>query len=314
MITRCIVPLVCICMLSCGNGRQQTPPHSSKEVPPAQVPEFDGNRAFGELTKQMAFGPRVPGTSAHNQCLQYLQTALQGTGATIQNQPFEHTGYNGELLKMTNIFGSFETNASTRILLVAHWDSRPQADQDPDPTKRSLPVPGADDGASGVAILLEIARHLQDHPPAVGVDMLFVDGEDYGREGDLDNYLLGTKYFVSHQPPGFKPAFGILLDMVGDKDLEIPKEPNSLQYAPDIVDLIWSTAKSLGVYQFSDRIQRAVIDDHLPLNEAGIKTVDLIDFDYPPWHTTEDTADKCSSESLQAVGRVLMQVIYTQPE
>ena len=279
-----------------------------------QVPEFDGKLAFEQLTRQTSFGPRVPGTPEHDKCLEYLHSTLHSYGATVTLQHFNHTGYSGELLKMTNIVASFNSTATTRILLIAHWDSRPQADQEQDVPKRSLPVLGANDGASGVAILLEIARHLKDNPPAAGIDMLLVDGEDYGREGDLDNYLLGTKYFVDHLPAGFKPVFGILLDMVGDKDLEIPKEPNSLQYAPDIVDLIWSTAKNLGIYQFSDRVQRPVIDDHLPLNEAGIKTVDLIDFDYPPWHTTGDTPDKCSPESLQAVGRVLMQVIYSQWE
>jgi len=314
MITRCGTLLLCLCILSCGNGKQQPPARPTREAQNVQVPEFDGKLAFEQLTRQTSFGPRVPGTSAHDECLKYLQTTLQNYGATVTLQPFDHTGYSGELLKMTNVVASFNSVAATRILLIAHWDSRPQADQEQDASKRSLPILGANDGASGVAILMEIARHLRNNPPATGIDMLLVDGEDYGREGDLDNYLLGTKYFVDHLPPGFKPAFGILLDMVGDKDLEIPKEPNSLQYAPDIVELIWSTAKSMGVYQFSDRIQRPVIDDHLPLNEAGIKTVDLIDFDYPQWHTTGDTPDKCSPESLQAVGRVLMQVLYSQRE
>ncbi len=304
--------------LNCG--RQEPKPSSApsgRALPVQQAPAFDGARAYALLKAQTSFGPRVPETAAHQQCLEYLQQQLQATAAAVNLQSFTHPGYDGATLHLTNLIASFNLQAKTRILLVAHWDSRPRADEDPDPKKRSLPIPGANDGASGVAILLEIARHLKTTPPAVGVDMLLVDGEDYGKEGDTPNYLLGARYFADHLPPGFQPAFGILLDMVGDRQLEIPKEPYSMKYAPDIVDLVWSTAHSLGVSQFTDDVQGWVTDDHLPLNEAGIKTIDLIDFNYPDssnryWHTTEDTPDKCSPESLEAVGKVLMAVIYQQ--
>jgi Zn-dependent M28 family amino/carboxypeptidase len=233
-------------------------------------------------------------------------------------QAFTMKGYDGADLHFTNIVSSFNLKASTRILLLAHWDTRPRADQDRDPAKKNNPILGANDAASGVAVLMEIARHLKEQPPQVGVDILFDDGEDYGKEGDTQNYLLGTRHFAKNLPPGIRPSFGILLDMVGDKELELQREPYSVRYAPDIVDLVWSAAKDLGVYQFTDEMQRAVLDDHLPLNEAGIKTIDLIDFNYPDatnrfWHTTEDTPDKCSQESLEAVGKVLLSVIYRQP-
>jgi glutaminyl-peptide cyclotransferase len=278
------------------------------------VPIFDGKQAFKYLTAQTDFGPRVPNSAAHEKCLAYLQTELQKYTDAVNLQQFTEQGYDGVTLSLTNVIASFNLNATTRILLTAHWDSRPRADQDPDPKKRTQPILGANDGASGVAVLMEIARLLNASPPPVGVDIVLTDGEDYGKEGDNARYLLGARYFAKHLPPGFHPVFGILLDMVGDRDLEISKEPNSMHFAPDIVDLVWSTARNLGVYQFSQNVQTAVMDDHLPLNDAGIKTIDLIDFDYPYWHTTEDTTDKCSAESLEAVGKVLTTVIYQEAQ
>jgi Zn-dependent M28 family amino/carboxypeptidase len=234
----------------------------------------------------------------------------------VNLQPFTVPGYKGEILNLTNVISSFNLSATTRILLIAHWDTRPRADQDKNPKKKEMPIVGANDGASGVAVLMEIARQLKVSSPQVGVDILFVDGEDYGTEHDLKYYFLGAKYFANNLPPGFSPAFGILLDMIGDKELRIPKDRFSLERAPDIVDLVWKTALELNIPQFADVSYRGDIsDDHVPLNQAGIKTVDLIDFNYPDstnryWHTTEDTPDKCSAESLEAVGKVLMHIIY----
>ncbi|MBI1807942.1 MAG: M28 family peptidase [Ignavibacteria bacterium] len=316
---RLVFLLTTFFLLSCGKD------HSDPKAQPTQhsaksqiVPAFDGMRAFQFLTAQTDFGPRTPGSVAHQRCLTYLQTEMAMYAEAVNQQQFSHVGYRGELLNMTNLISSFNLKATSRILLIAHWDSRPMADQEADPLKKKKPILGANDGASGVAVLMEISRHLKEDPPSIGVDMLFVDGEDFGKESDTKNYLLGARYFAKHLPPGFKPLFGILLDMVGDRQLEIEKEPYSLQYAPDIVELVWSTAKQLGVEQFISSNQRYVIDDHLPLNEVGIKTIDLIDFNYPDdsnrfWHTTEDTPDKCSPESLEAVGKVLMYVIYQQP-
>lgn len=302
-----------------GCSREKTPRAEvpgERQVIKHQVPPFDKKRAFDDLTAQVAFGPRTAGSTAHDQCLNFLQVEMNKYADAVNLQTFDVAGYGNEHLRLTNVISSFNLQSPTRILLLAHWDSRPRADQDPDPAKQKQGVPGANDGASGVAVLMEIARALKSSPPPVGVDMLFDDGEDYGKEGDNDRYLLGTRYFARHLPDGFHPAFGILLDMVGDKQLEILREPNSMRDAPDIVDLVWSTARDLGVYQFIESVQRPVLDDHLPLNEAGIRTIDLIDFNYPDatnryWHTTQDTPDKCSPESLEAVGTVLLNVIFT---
>jgi len=313
-----LLPILFSCLLltGCANEKPKPVNEESRSKNLAQtVPTFDGKNAFEYLTKQTDFGSRSPGSIAHSNCLAYLQSEMQKYAEAVNLQPFTHIGYDGKNITMSNIISSFNIKSTTRILLLAHWDSRPRAEQDKDQKKQNNAVLGANDGASGVAVLLEIARHMKSQPPSIGVDILFTDGEDYGKEGDLNNYFLGARYFANNLPPGFKPAFGILLDMIGDSQLEIRKERFSLKYAPDVVDIVWSTAKSLGVDQFSDNVQGYVEDDHLSLNESGIKTIDLIDFNYPDesnryWHTTKDTPDKCSSESLEAVGKVLMYVIY----
>jgi len=305
-----------------GCSKEQPKPVGQKPVTPLSnviVPSFDSSNAFRYLLKQTSFGPRTPGSSAHEKCLSYFQKELSGFAEAVNLQPFTHTGYDGKLLAMTNVITSFNLKSTTRILLLAHWDSRPRADQDLDPSKRTQPITGANDGASGVAVLMEIANQLKNHPCPIGVDILLTDGEDYGKEGNLENYFLGARYFAENLPQGYKPVFGILLDMIGDRQLTLLKEPYSVQYAPDVVNLVWNTAKELNVYQFEDQLRSFnVQDDHLPLNEAGIKTIDLIDFGYPDdsnryWHTTADTPDKCSAESLGAVGRVLLNVLYHYP-
>jgi glutaminyl-peptide cyclotransferase len=313
--------ILCILLLL-GCSKEQPGPAEQKPVTPLakiDVPSFDSSNAFRYLLKQTSFGPRVPGSIAHDKCLAFFQKELSGLAEAVNLQTFTQTGYDGKILSMTNVIASFNLKTTARILLLAHWDSRPRADQDPNPIKRSLPILGANDGASGVAVLMEIANQLKNHPCPVGVDILLTDGEDYGKEGDLINYFLGARYFAQNLPTGYKPIFGILLDMIGDRQLTLLKEPYSVRYAPDVVNLVWNTAKDLGIYQFEDRLRAFnVQDDHLPLNEAGIKTIDLIDFGYPDdsnqyWHTTADTPDKCSAESLWAVGNVLLNVLYHYP-
>jgi glutaminyl-peptide cyclotransferase len=315
----------CVVLLAAGcSGRQKDLPGASTSrkspVPMTElrrIPTFNRERAFEFLLKQTSFGPRNPNSRGHEACLGYLTSLLHTLADETRLQPFTHTGYGGERLRLTNLIAAFRPRDTTRILLCAHWDTRPRADQDTDKTRRDLPILGANDGASGVAVLLEIATLLKQTPPPIGVDIVLFDGEDYGVEGDHDSYLLGSRYFATHLPAGYLPRFGILLDMVGDRDLELPKEGYSVRYAPDVVDLIWNTARDLGISQFVGDLEQEIIDDHLPLNQAGIKTVDIIDFNYPDqtnrfWHTHEDTPEHCSAESLDAVGTVLTHVLYTQ--
>lgn len=226
-------------------------------------------------------------------------------------QAFPYDDYlTGKTVTLANWIVSIRPDARDRILIGAHYDSRPRAEHDPDSTRWSQPITGANDGASGTAVLMHLAELLSAAPPRIGVDLVFFDGEDYGPPGQLDQYLLGSTYFASHGPAEYR--FGLLLDMIGDRDLRIYREGYSERYAKVVNDKVWTAAARLGVTAFVDSAGVEVIDDHVPLLAAGIPMADLIDFDYPFWHTTADTPDKCSAASLAAVGRVVMEVIYDQ--
>lgn len=300
---------------SCHERQEKTIPQetSQPQATLMNAPEFDGAKAFTYLKAQTDFGPRNPNSEGHRKCLDYLDGELTKYADKVTRQNFIQEGYGGEVLKLTNLFGSFNSAATDRILLLAHWDTRPRSDQEKDPAQQTKPILGANDGASGVAILLELARLLKQTPPQTGVDILFVDGEDYGKSQDLEKYFLGSRYFMKIKSPDYKPRFAVLLDMVGDRDLRIPMEQNSMTYAPEAVELIWSTAEKLGVTQFVNVPGEQISDDHVPFNEGGVPTVDIIDFQYPYWHTLQDTPDKCSPESLEAVGKVLTHVVYARP-
>ncbi|MDW7679345.1 MAG: M28 family peptidase [bacterium] len=277
----------------------------------SKMPEFDKQHAFSQLIKQCEFGARVPGTTAHRNCLEYLTSKLRSYGAQVTTQPFQIT-IRGETTPVTcyNIIANFHPNNSRRILLCAHWDTRPWADQDPDPANHSKPVLGANDGASGVAVLLEIARLIQLSPPKFGVDIVFFDAEDLGSYGDNETWALGSKQFAKNLSRRYRPEFAILLDLIGDSDQQLYIEKNSYQYAKDIVDMVWNTAQRLGIHEFIPEVKHDVYDDHINLLEIGIQCINIIDFDYKYWHTIEDTPDKCSPQSLDNVGRVLVDILY----
>jgi len=276
--------------------------------------QFDQQRAFQYLEQQVAFGPRNPGSAGHAKCLAFLQKELDKYADQVELQPFAYEDrFRKKVLRLHNIIARYKPQAKERIFLAAHWDTRPTADNDR-LTSRNTPIPGANDGASGVAVLLEIARQLKNRPAAIGVDLIFFDGEDYGREGHLDEYFLGSRYFAQNAKD-YKPRYGVLLDMVGDANLTLPREPNSVQALPHIVDKVWQLAHSLGYFEFEDRPGYPVSDDHIVLMEHGIPCIDIIDFEYPDehhryWHTLQDTPDKCSAYSLKVVGDVMLQLIY----
>jgi Peptidase family M28 len=284
--------------------------------------EFNGNQAFEYLKTQVAFGPRIPGTGPHRQEAAWLDSLFRARADTVIVQEWTHTTANGQTLPMHNVIARFNPGASRRILFLAHWDTRPHADKDPhDPTQ---PVPGANDGASGVAVLAGMADALKAHPPAIGVDLLCEDGEDYGDfEKEKDDVLIGVRYFAHHLPPGPPYLFAVLLDMVGDRELQIREEGQSLLAAPEVVDLVWRTARKLGYAQyFVPTPGESLTDDHVELHKVGIRAIDVVDFQYGPavsgraggawWHTTEDTVDKVSAHSLQVVGDVMLAVVREQ--
>jgi Zn-dependent M28 family amino/carboxypeptidase len=214
---------------------------------------------------------------------------------------------------MVNLIARFNPAAEVRIMFLAHWDTRPRADGHAS-TDSLAPVMGANDGGSGVAVLLGMADALKAVPPAVGVDLLFVDGEDYGDFGSDTDVLIGSRYYAEHLLPGPKPRFAILLDMVGDRSLQLPPETLSQTAAPEVVDLVWDLARRMGhgdIFTTKDGIE--LTDDHVPLQRVGIHAIDVIDFTYGPnndWHhSTEDTIDKVSAASLKVVGDVMMGVV-----
>lgn len=266
-----------------------------------QGPAFSGEKAWRHLVAQVDHGPRVPGTPAHAKTLAYLETELGRTGARVKVDRFS-IQMDGKTYPMANVYADFGPEGPPVGMLAAHWDTRPRADHDRDPARRNQPIDGANDGASGVAVLLEAARVLGERPPAKTLRLAFWDGEDLGKTDETMFY--GSRHYVRSGP---LPRWGILLDMVGDRDLGIPKEAFSAHHASDLTGRIWRKARELGHGAiFLDYVSLPVNDDHLPFLEKGVPFVNLIDFDYPYWHTTEDTIDKCAPRSLEIVGGVTL--------
>ena len=274
--------------------------------------EFDGAKALQYVETQLGFGPRIPNTEGHIRTGDWLLERLRATADSVEVQAWNHVSDDGDTLSLRNFIGRFRPEATERILYVAHWDTRPKADRSSNMGRRQMPVPGANDGASGVALLLGVADALALNPPSFGVDLLFVDGEDYGDFGrDLD-VLMGSRYYAEQlDPEAPKPLFAVVWDMVGDSDLQIKKERYSEMVAPEVVNRVWRKAVALGYGRiFQDGPGYAIIDDHIPLLRNGIRCINIIDFDYPHWHTPEDTPDKCSPESLRIVAEVLISLIF----
>jgi Zn-dependent M28 family amino/carboxypeptidase len=246
---------------------------------------------------------------------EWLERELRARADSVEVQAFAHVTAAGDTLALRNIIARFRPSDPNRILYVTHWDTRPEAEKDPDSSKRHQPIPGANDGASGTALLLEVADALKKAPPAVGVDLLFVDGEDYGSfEADsMKDVLIGARYFARHLPTGYRPLFAVLWDMVGGRDQQIYEEGYSLERAPEVVERVWSTAEELHLgAMFRPMNGGYITDDHVPLQEAGIRAIDVIGFEnYRAWHhTMEDTPDKVSEASLADVGRLALALLH----
>ena len=280
---------------------------------PPPPPEFNGDAALRYVQQQLEFGPRIPGTEGHRRMAAWLDSLLRTRADSVVAQRWTHVTRQGDSLPLVNVIARFNPSATIRILFLAHWDSRPRADGYAS-TDTLAPVMGANDGASGVAVLLGIADALKARPAAIGVDLLFVDGEDYGNFTNDIDVLLGSRYYAANPLTGPKPRFAVLLDMVGDRDLQLPPEVLSQTAAPEVVDLVWDMAKRMGYGKiFVPRNGPELTDDHVPLQQIGIHAIDVIDFSYGPdnkWHhSTEDTLDKVSAASLKVVGDVMMGVI-----
>lgn len=305
---------------SCGCSKPVAKPQRAETPSAHAVPAFSADSAYANVAAQVAFGPRIARSEAHERCAQWLADELRRHGADsllLQQADLEGFG------PMTNILGRFNPGAEKRVLLLAHWDSRPTADEDADPRNHTLPIDGANDGASGVGVLLEIARLIGREAPTVGVDILFVDAEDAGEEGRDDSWARGAQYFASNLPygPGVPmPEYAVLLDMVGGRGALFPRELFSDYNCRGLTSRVWALAKSLGLgARFVDRTGGAVTDDHLPLMRAGIPAIDIIETDNPQtgsfnptWHTRADNLDNIDRETLGDVGRLVTSLIYSE--
>ncbi len=275
--------------------------------------KIDGDRAYGYLKAICAIGPRPAGTAANTKQRSMVAEHFKKHGAKVREQPFQGTDpVSNAPVSMVNLIGSWFPERVDRVVIGVHYDTRPFPDEDPIFANRRKPFIGANDGASGVAMLMEIAHHLKDSTTPWGVDLVLFDGEELvygGGQNQTGEYFLGSKAFADEYKKSKKDkaryVAGIVLDMVGDRELAIDKEPHSLEFAPKLVNAVWGVAKALKVTQFRDREGRAVLDDHLPLNDAGIPTIDIIDFDYRYWHTARDLPEHCSGASLAQVGKVV---------
>lgn len=306
-------------LVACSSAQKTTT--SGDESADVSAPvQFEGDSAFAMVKAQCDFGPRVPGTVAHRKAGDFLVAKLAEYGANVIEQKGNVTTFDGVTLEARNIIAEFNAEAERRILLLAHWDCRPWADSDADEANHKKPVMGANDGASGVGVLLEVARQLQIQLPSVGVDILLVDVEDWGDDngGNEESWALGTQYWVKHKhKAGYKPLFAILLDMVGASDAVFKREYYSIQYSQGLVGEVWQKAIQSGYANyFSNDLGGGVTDDHIFINKAGIPCIDIIDTRntstgfFPAWHTTHDTIDCISPTTLKAVGQTLLNVIW----
>lgn len=292
-----------------------------------ELPDFNADTAYQFVVRQMNFGPRVPGTKAHERCARYLENMLSEYADHTEVQQFSAQIWNGEIRQGKNIIASFFPDQKTRVLLAAHWDSRPTADHDPNRNNWDKPVPGANDGASGVAVLLEVARQLAQKKPSIGIDIMFFDLEDLGTpefetETRPDTWCLGSQFWANNpHKMNYKAYYGILLDMVGCKNPRFTKEGTSMYFAQDVMTKVWNTAKTLGFgYAFVEERTNSIIDDHLYINKlANIPMIDIIHYDpqtetrfFPYWHTVADDLSKIDKQTLKIVGQTVLAHIYQE--
>ena len=272
---------------------------------------FDGAAAMTYLHTALQFGTRVPGSAGHKATGDWIVAQMTARGATVSEQTWLHTTKGGKPVPMRNIIAQWNPAATTRVLYVTHWDTRPKAEKAP-PADTLKPIVGANDGTSGIALFLAIGDALKVKPTVIGVDLVFVDGEDYGEFGPPEvDVFIGSTYFAQHLPAaGYRPEFAVVWDMIGDRSLQIFQETISLDVAPEVVARVWRRSEALGYAgKFIQQPKYSVRDDHVALQAVGIKAIDVIDIDYPYHHTLEDTEDKVSLESMQVVGTVAVSLI-----
>ncbi|MBR6891645.1 MAG: M28 family peptidase [Bacteroidaceae bacterium] len=313
---------VLLLLAACKNGTTTT-----ETVYEQQSPDFNADSAYLYIAEQCAFGPRVMNSEAHDACAAYIAAKFESFGAQVVNQDAEGTLYDGTKVQMRNIVASYNLDNPVRLIICSHWDSRPWADHDANADNHRTPIDGANDGASGVAVMMEIARQIQQKTPEIGVDLICFDAEDCGTpewddhgEDNSWTWCIGSQYWAGkHHIDGYTARYGILLDMVGGSNCVFEKEAYSMAYAPSVVDKVWSKAIRLG---YGDLFKNAngggVTDDHVQVNMSGIPCIDIIARDAndntfcKTWHTKNDNVGNINKQTLKAVGQTVMEVIYTE--
>lgn len=317
--------LISLLLFSACQGKKKNNSTQRENAPQTRI-EFSADSAYRYIAEQVVFGPRIPASKAHETCGNYLVNKMKSFGADIQEQKADIRAWDGKTLPMRNIIASFQPENAQRILLFAHWDCRPWSDMEETKSLQMKAVLGANDGASGVGVLMEVARQLgKAQTLPVGVDIIFFDLEDYGVpdwEKDVkDSWCLGSQYWAKHpHKAGYTANYGILLDMVGTRNACFMWEYISKRYAPDVVQKVWNKAQELGYGQFFIQADGGILtDDHLYINTlAGIPSIDIIDFDndrggfFEGWHTQHDDMSNIDKLTLQAVGNTLMHIIYSE--
>jgi Zn-dependent M28 family amino/carboxypeptidase len=299
MTTLCVLLLAALQGGGCGRGEASLPS------------PFNGEQALAYVRTFMEFGPRVPGTDPHRRAGDWIASEMRQRADTVIEQTWTHKTQAGVTIPLRNVLARFNPMAEERLLYVTHWDSRPVAEKSSADSLRKLPTPGANDGGSGVGLFLALGDVLKATPPGIGVDLLFVDGEDYGTFTPDVDVLLGSTYFANNLPSAnYQPLFGVVFDMIGEMDLRIPQEEHSVNRAPEVVERVWRAAADLGYGNiFVPATTLAITDDHLPLLDKGLRVIDVIDLDYAYHHTVNDTIDKLSARSLKIVGDVAWRLI-----
>lgn len=311
---------------ACGN-RTSSRSQETDTIAMAPAPEFNADSAYAFTAAQCAFGPRVPNTEAHKLCGNYIAEKFRSYGALVTDQYADLTAFDGTILKARNIIASYNPDAEARLLICGHWDSRPWADNDPDSANWHKPVLAANDAASDVAVMLEMARVIAQNPLKIGIDFICFDAEDYGapqwiNSNEENDWCLGSQYWAENPHKfGYKARFGILMDMVGGQGSTFSKELFSKEYAAQVVDIVWNTAAQIGYGNyFLNRDGGYITDDHLPVNRiAKIPCIDIIPYFSdgpsgfgPTWHTVNDDMEHIDKNVLKAVGQTVLQVIYNE--
>ena len=318
--------IIFMILVSCTNNKPASSDNAQAK-PAIQAPQLNVDSTWAFMEKQMSFGPRVPNSDAHTQCAEYFVRKMKEYGLDVIIQKADLKAFDGTILHSKNIIAQFKPEMKNRIFICSHWDSRPFADHDPETADQKKPVPAANDGASGTAIMMEMARLIKQVKPNIGIDFIFLDAEDYGEPQNMrgtageDNWALGSQYWAKHpHKADYYAKFGILLDMVGAKGATFPMEQESMNLASDIVKKVWDKGIQLGYSDyFINQPGGGVTDDHIYINKyLNIPTIDIIHMDvntgrfFPQWHTTHDDMSQIDKNTLKAVGQTLLEVLYSE--